>query len=594
MKKGITGIFSKVLLLLLCSPIFQVYAEDPRSGSRFYLDTFGVVDAGQYPLADRVTRVFSRLLRVADKAEYKDPDILLINSDSWPWAIALPDNTVLVTRGAVDICYKGVSKAHGDARLAMILGHELGHLAEDDYWHRDVYLSLSNRPEVGASDVLRFIGERSGLVNANSEEWKTIVRDRELRADDRGFIYAALAGFDTKLLSADKSQSFFHYWTQETSAAEGDFHLTAKDRAAYLRARSGTLSETAELFHLGVALVHLGRLDQAESIFRKVLTGFPAHEVYNNLGYIKLQRSLDYISLDLGDLFWLPSTLDTSPRSEALATRDISAAIKANQLPVLLEDAVQYLRLAIKQNPSYLSAYLNLSTAYFYQQKFNSAAATLAEAQTIDPGNPEIESLWHIAMLNSLKGNVDYLPIATAKLEQLAKGRQPGGLLFNLAQLYETADQPQTAAAIWQQMGQHLQYIPEPYNTVVRLRLGVKAATPHGVERKFSILLAEQLKSLVNGSDQRSAINVDGLALARVSAPSGDLEYGFQGDKLIKINKISGEKTQSDLLGCCGEPTARVPTSLGEVWIYGDHWAALLEQGLILEVWQNGLYLVDN
>ena len=298
-------------LLLVCS-VAGAVDSDPRSGSSFYVDSFGEVDRASFPLANRVYGVFNRLLKVADRTEYKDPGLLLIDSEDWPWAIALPDNNVVLTRGAVELCYRGVSKEQGDARLALILGHELGHLAEDDYWHRDVYLSLSNRQEAGADNVLNFIGERSGLVDTSSDKWKTIVRDRELKADDRGFIYAALAGFDTRLLVEAEEQSFFHYWTRETSAAPGDFHLSADDRAAYLRARSGSLSDVAELYRIGVALVHLGELSFAETVFRQVLTAFPAHEVYNNLGFIKLQQSLDAISLDIGDVFWMPASFDTA------------------------------------------------------------------------------------------------------------------------------------------------------------------------------------------------------------------------------------------------------------------------------------------
>ena len=423
----------------------QAVQTDPRSESQFYLDSFGVVDNAEFLLSGRVQSVYEKLLRVADKADYKDPGLLLIDSPDWPWAIALPDNNIILSKGAVELCYRGVSLELGDARLAMILGHELGHLAEDDYWHRDVYLSLGNRDELEADSVLRFIGERSGLVNPESKEWQNLVRDRELRADDRGYIYAALAGFNTRLLLDNESTSFFHYWTEQTSVNPDKYHLTPGQRASYLRARSGALSEIAELFEFGVAMTHLGEYDVAEKVFRQVLTQFPAHEVYNNLGYIQLQKGLKRLSVDADKVFWFPSTLDSSPQTAEIMKRNIGANY--------LGDAAEFFQLSIKQNPGYLNGYLNLATAFYYQDKFNSAAATLAEARNIVGEDPEIEGLWQIAMLRSLQGTVDYHPIALSKLTALAKVPSPPlSLLFNLAQLHEQNGDPASARRVWQQL----------------------------------------------------------------------------------------------------------------------------------------------
>ena len=56
--------------------------DDPRSSSDFYLQTFGELDPAGFPLTARVQSIFDRLLRVADKAEYKAPELLLVNSDN--------------------------------------------------------------------------------------------------------------------------------------------------------------------------------------------------------------------------------------------------------------------------------------------------------------------------------------------------------------------------------------------------------------------------------------------------------------------------------------------------------------------------------
>lgn len=580
-------------------------AQDPRSGSAFYLDSFGAVDAASYPLAGRVSDVFSKLLRVADRTEYKDPGLLLIDSNDWPWAIALPDNNVVLSRGAVNLCYRDVSPEQGDARLAMILGHELGHLAEDDYWHRDVYLSLSAATEQGTDDVLKFIGERSGLVDASSDQWKSIVRDRELKADDRGFIYAALAGYDTGLLIDSGQNSFFHYWTEQTSAAPGEFHLSADDRAAYLRARSGSLTDIAELYRLGVALVHLGELGLAEKIFKQVLTVFPAHEVYNNLGFIYLQRSLESISLDVDQVFWMPASFDTAPETPGLKTRDLGSALAADDPMKGLDEAGRYFDLAIKKNPGYIAGYLNLATAHFYRQKYNSAAAVLAEARDIvngpDSGQgdryAEIESLWQVTMLHSLRGSVDYLPVATDKLQELAASEHVApSVLFNLAQLHHLAKQDDKAVTQWQRLDQNGYSIPEPFASVSRFRrTGTTEITAAPADDTGLGKLLDVIPHQAPDTQAASLpVSLHNAPLVRTGAApqskAGIREYRLNQQPILRINRLPEGVDLTQLDQCCGKPVSRQKTTLGEVRNYGL-WVALVEQGEVTEVWQSGLAL---
>ena len=591
--KEIVGAIVACTMLLSTSSV-HADQEDPRSRSGFYVDTYGEVDPQNHPLAGRMTEIFERLLRVADKAEYKDPDLLLIDSDSWPWAIALPDNTVVLTQGALELCYKDVPIEQGDVRLAMILGHELGHLAEDDYWHRDVYLALvsrseSNRAETTADEVLRFIGERSGLLNSDSEEWKTIVRDRELKADDRGFIYASLAGFDTALLVDGEKKSFFHYWTEQTSSGQGNFHLTPSDRAAYLAARSRALTETSELYRLGVALVSLGQFAHGERIFRQVLTTFPAHEVYNNLGYIRLQQSLDYVSVDLDKLYWWPATLDTSPETPELQTRSLDTSNLAERVQHGLRQAAKFFELAIKQNPAYLTGYLNLATTYNYLGKYNNAAAVLADAMIVAPDDIEVQGLWQIAMMSSLHGTVDYLPTAISKLEALAdRETLPSSLAFNLAQLYEYSGQPLKADVLWDRFKPAMKQLAEPYRSAVALRTGVDI----GPAEKRGGRLQAWVDRMVNdeGSSVETAesfnLRFDEGRLKRTRKGGGAARY-YAGDVFLgEITTLETPIKSSEVLDCCGAPSYRQPTTLGDVWVYGSDWGLLVEQGKIKEVWK--------
>lgn len=559
----------------------QAIQTDPRSESQFYMDSFGVVDYSDFALSGRVQTVFEKLLRVADKADYKDPGLLLIDSPNWPWAIALPDNNIILSKGAVVLCYRGVSRELGDARLAMILGHELGHLAEDDYWHRDVYLSLGNRDELEADNVLRFIGERSGLVNPDSKEWQNLVRDRELRADDRGFIYASLAGFDTNLLLNNESSSFFHYWTEQTSVNPDKYHLTPGERASYLNARSSALSEIAELFEFGVAMTHLGEYGAAEKVFRQVLTQFPAHEVYNNLGYIQLQKGLKRVSVDADKVFWFPSTLDSSPQTTEIMKRNIGTNY--------LGDAADFFELSIKQNPGYLNGYLNLATAFYYQDKFNSAAATLAEARSIVGEDPEIEGLWQIAMLRSLQGTVDYHPIALAKLSTLARMPSPPlSLLFNLAQLHEQGGDTASAARVWNQLADSKNRVSQPYQMLVELKSGKSSPILGQTDAKFKEFLQKKSLSATPRQGTKSfSLRLGGANLKRSPGVNGSFEYSSAGISHLRATPIRLDTPQNALKTCCGSPAIQQTSGLGEIWIYNNRWAALVNAGKVTQIWEN-------
>jgi len=64
--------------------------------------------------------------------------LLLINTTCFAASPrALRDGNIVLWRSAIDASYSR-SKDEFEARLAFILGHELGHLANDDYWHLEL------------------------------------------------------------------------------------------------------------------------------------------------------------------------------------------------------------------------------------------------------------------------------------------------------------------------------------------------------------------------------------------------------------------------------------------------------------------------
>lgn len=130
-----------------------------RNQVQFYLDTYGRANA-ENPLISRVHKVFERVNAVADKRRRSLPRLVIVkgfnSTDNVP--LALPDRHIILSEQNLDIIYKNVLLEHGDTRLAFILGHELAHLAKDEFWHR------------------------ASLMGTQS------ARSEELEADSRGFM----------------------------------------------------------------------------------------------------------------------------------------------------------------------------------------------------------------------------------------------------------------------------------------------------------------------------------------------------------------------------------------------------------------------
>ncbi len=53
----------------------------------------------------------------------------------------------MLSTKTLEICYKQTFLEIGDARMAFVLGHELGHMAEDDYWHFKTFMTLDGDSE---------------------------------------------------------------------------------------------------------------------------------------------------------------------------------------------------------------------------------------------------------------------------------------------------------------------------------------------------------------------------------------------------------------------------------------------------------------
>ena len=232
----------------------------------------------------RAKAIFKRLTQVAGKRPDVDPKLFIITTDPWKRTLpfALPQGWIILSKGVLDICYREPIK--GDDRLAFILGHELSHQLSGDVWHLRFFQAVdaSSRQQNLPPELLAEL-QRAAF---NTEQGV----QRELHADERGIIYAALAGFDPHaIVTADDSVNFFAEWVSAlprdifNESPSDSIRLTPQKRAAMLKNRLHEVLDQTAAFHAGLWWYYAGDYPQAIQAFKHFRELFAGREVIHNL-----------------------------------------------------------------------------------------------------------------------------------------------------------------------------------------------------------------------------------------------------------------------------------------------------------------------
>ena len=599
-----------------------------------YTSLYGGIDQQDFPLAYRLYGIFEKLLRVANQPKIEQPNIYLVNSDNWPWAIALPDNSIIISKGTIELCYDGVSLERGDTRLAMVVGHELAHLAKEHYWHQKVYLSLRKSLEEGSDKKLLYLFDGTGLLGSDSDQSKIQRRKDEFTADEVGAIYAALAGYDPRVLLGEEGKSFFHDWARKTSGPDdiddSDSFLSPKDRATYLQTRLNGIAKMAELFHLGTALTYLGEYSVAKKTMEKIREEFAIYTVLNNLGYIHLSDGIAKNNKNNNDetKFWLPVNITVSAETPIL-TRGVKNIGEPNAR-TQLEKAVDFFEQSVKQNPSYLEARLNLATSYFYLQRYEKSVEAFSEAQNLstDKVDPAIEAMIELARLkmnevhedtkdnsknttsgksasaiaeildlNGLESNYqkfDYLQNAIARLSTLA-AQSEGELsvLFNLAQLIDSKGSEKESTKIWNHLRENITQIPKSLRSLVIRKTAGSPIRPEVANYEdtedFVIKEISSNRLLTGAKFERHTVldmSIDDALFFGYANSEWHREYFFSSDPLLRVYDVDTALTLHDLETCCGSPISIHKNGHTEVRIYSGNQGFWIQDNRVMEYWK--------
>jgi len=422
-------------------------AADDGSGSRdYWIKKYGQIKDS--PLYLRAAEVFKRVLLASDRRAGLEPALYSINFDGVPWAQSLADGSIILTRNCLKFCYQDKNLEHGDARLAFVLGHELAHQFNGDFWHYHFFRSL------GKQEENRFSFQEIKKIATNPDA----LLAKELQADQYGILYAALAGYKTGEIVA-KDKNFFLEWARAINLSEAypqSGYPPADERAMAITARLREVLNRLALFHLGVISYHLGWYNEAISLFEGFSRCYPGREVYANIGTSYLRMAYEKLPPSGGSKAPFPFTLSFGPqvstRAESIEiSRKVSPDTPESQTLTyekLIKSAIDNLRKAGDCDPFYAESKNTLGCAYILEKKYHDAVSLLEDALRLRPNDKRIRN--NLAVVYFLLGQ----KLESGKLKKKAKAELKNAAdknpvaERNLATLYRLEGKVDTGLAV--------------------------------------------------------------------------------------------------------------------------------------------------
>lgn len=434
--------------------------QGPGATKGYWLDKSRLMD-GANPAVLRAGRIFDKVLAAADKRPGPRPELVILDEDGFPWARSLPDGTILLTRGALEVAFDTDSPEDGDTRLAFIIGHELSHQVNGDFWHFFFYQGV-HPEEVEDPQARRTLEEVIHIARSGDS-----VTTKELQADQYGALYATQAGYSMKAI-VDDDKNFFYKWTASTSpwllqgmALERN-HPKIEERTAAVLLALDRVLDKIEVFEKGARAYREDSLVAARHYFEDFLSVFQSREAYNNLGLVYYSMALREYALWKGaqPQFRLSLILDENTRAKkALAQADdqrkswFTSAFRrgdAHKTSFVdyVEKATRYFTEATERDGAYAMARNNLACALFLRERWANAVGELDRALELDPKLAEgynNRAAAYLKMAEELNINLDGKAEADLAKALSLRPEYPFAL-FNMAHFHKTRGNEEKAA----------------------------------------------------------------------------------------------------------------------------------------------------
>ncbi len=578
------------LFLISTAPANQTFLSTDD-----YINALGQISATKDSNVLRAQAVFGRLTQVTDRISGSHIRLVVVDSDTRPWAIAVPDGGIILSKGALAFCYKDEPEI-GDTRLAFVLGHELSHLTAGDFWHQSVQLEFANRPDTKDVDRIRETLARAAGVSSDADvnDFLVRLRERELVADDSGFLIAAIAGYDVAKLVEDDENNFLHAWINETGGYSDISHFSATERTAFLRQRLTRLRGRSLLFDVAVRLGFSGFTSEAIRLLHEFEQDFPSKQVFNNLGYFYLNSGIEAMPESYGTKWWFP-VIATMDVPTSLQTRSVGGiGVDATNF---LEKARKYLELAVQADSEYVTALLNLASTEYFLGNAHAARAHIENVLKLEPNNLDASGV-QAPLLVAQNPQIDMSQPALSLLEPLAQGDNPGqSILFNYARLLDQTGDGDSAAKVWNRLATSERGLPGIFDKVVCERLEQPVGCSYVRQNTTDADLYEVVSNYLGASTKDEAVQqllkewtrqsypTDVGLIEIFKDPRGDLVVARDATVIFISVPNQGQSRSRMMVSDLGAPRFEMPLASGIMRNYSDRMSVFSDGPLIREYW---------
>jgi len=584
-----TIISSFLLLAIFVIPSIGLGSE--CATSRCYIDAYQSVDPSELPVVARVNNIYKKLSRTIGSQQANRSRLHVIDSDSHPWAVALSDNSVVITKGAIELMYLENDLELGDARTAFVLGHELSHLGTEDLFHHRAF--VNNR-----------------RLQTRETLWQQSRPEEELRADLRGYTFATIAGYQTDRLIGGEGD-FFRRWLAQTGGVDSSdtndsTHPSNETRRRYLQEGFKKILQDVPYYRYAVALAHFGHYEDAQVLFEDYLNRVETKEAYSNLGYVHLQLAREKMPVELAYKYWIPTLLESNSGLKIVRARSLFEQQMPQEAMVHLQKAEQRLKHAINMDDQQLTSYINLAAVYLYMPgKIHRAYAAIEDARQTSLGKSsavasQLESIYQLIRVNDNVDDADRWPHARDIMVELSSEKTaPDNLLFNFARMLDDRGRDDTAAQYWQRLYRRLDSLPPAYQAQVCFRLQknccwensqraapwLTSGIPLGKDIRYPDVQSYLKKIWNTGSPSKKKLV--GLEAQVFLNDRGDSLLALDNhiEMMIVRNVPSDYRSLIDLQEEFGAPQVSLPVAGGQLHSFSSGWSALVQNEKVVEVW---------
>jgi tetratricopeptide (TPR) repeat protein len=441
-----------IMVLLLST--FPVFAGN-KDYSDWWLYSYGDYTKTKGENDPRVRwtfAVFERVKGVADKTGNRSPRLFIINSKFGPYAVSLPDGGIIINPKTLDICYEGEDRTKGNSRLAFILGHELAHLANDDFMHREAFLALEKWDNKKAKkELIKYLKLSDP---GKFDEYK----EKEMLADKKGALYTAMAGYEVAGLFWGKD-NFLQHWAKQTGIGmfydDDPLHPSLINRLHFIQSQLQAVANQLELFKAGVLLYQMGNYHDGAAVFHEFSKVYPAREVFNNIGACHFNGVMHHLYLKYREIyhkFRISTSIDYSTTAAAIQPRVAADYLKDKEISTYINKAENSFRRAVDCDPNNKTSRCNLASVLILKREYAKAQGECDYILKID--EKDVKAMNNKAIAFYYYGKEMELDTTPKVIEILEKAykMEPGNfeVLYNLVALKQERERLAGARVYWE------------------------------------------------------------------------------------------------------------------------------------------------